>query len=432
MLREVGRGIYGDYWIGIGERESRVRRDRFTIFFFFYTQNKQTNNRYTMMRKEDRLARSLRVKARKERRAIRKREMTELKAMRAEEKAQRHRSRLIARELVRKLREEKRLTKLQERELRRALLEERRHARALARLKPSKWYRLRSNKWSSVEVQKYYRSQWRCKPVDSPQCDCARGTSCDDDVCINAQLYQECARWYCPSLDCEKPKKSSKSKEEDTKDKMEVEGRVGREGRVEEKRGRVEGEEEESEEKTPLTLSEQGWCANTRIQRRDYPLTEIFLTEKKGWGLRAAEDIRADAILAEYTGEVIDVDELTSRIEMKLQDGNTDLYFAHLSNGLFLDAEQYGSVARFANHCCDGNATMQKWIVLGEPRIVLVEKRALSAGEEMTYNYGSTFKQCGDSKMKGFQMECHCGSPICAGFVGGAVDPKKKRKEWRL
>ena len=177
------------------------------------------------------------MKARKERRAIRKREMTELKAMRAEEKTQRHRSRLIARELVRKLREEKRLSKLQERELRRALLEERRHARALARLKPSKWYRLRSNKWSSVEVQKYYRSQWRCKPVDSPQCDCARGTSCDDDVCINAQLYQECARWYCPSLDCEKPKKSSKSKEED---KMEVE-----KGESDEKNEEESKEEEE-------------------------------------------------------------------------------------------------------------------------------------------------------------------------------------------
>jgi len=403
-----------------------------------------------MMRKEDRLARSLRVRERKERRLVKRREMSELKAMRLEEKTQRKREREVARALVRMLRDQKRLTKLQQRELKRALLEERRHARALARLKPGKWHRLRSNKWPSVEMQKLYRNHWRVKPADSPQCDCSRGTSCDDEVCINAQLYQECARWHCPSLTCEKQSKSSKKKSDDgevaepmdiTDEDVETsEKRVetkdeeveANEDEMEIKENEVESKKEEAgeiEEKNLLTLGEQGWCANTRIQRRDYPLTEIFLTEKKGWGLRAAEAIPADGILAEYTGEVLDADELALRLESKLQDGNTDLYFAHLSNGLFLDAEQYGSVARFANHCCDGNAMMQKWIVLGEPRIVLVAKRALSPGEEITYNYGSTFKQAGDTTMKGFKMECHCGSPICSGFVGGTVESSKKKRK---
>ena len=61
-------------------------------------------------------------------------------------------------------------------------------------------------------------------------------------------------------------------------------------------------------------------------------------------------------------------------MDEKLATKNSDLYFAHLQGSLFLDAEHYGSVARFANHACEGNCVMQKWIVLGEPRIVLVTR----------------------------------------------------------
>jgi len=42
-----------------------------------------------------------------------------------------------------------------------------------------------------------------------------------------------------------------------------------------------------------------------------------------------------------------------------------DFYFMSLGNGLMLDAKPMGSIARFANHCCDPNCELQKWSVLG-------------------------------------------------------------------
>jgi SET domain-containing protein len=42
-----------------------------------------------------------------------------------------------------------------------------------------------------------------------------------------------------------------------------------------------------------------------------------------------------------------------------------DLYFMSLGDGLMLDAKAMGSIARFANHSCDPNCELQKWIVQG-------------------------------------------------------------------
>ena len=36
-----------------------------------------------------------------------------------------------------------------------------------------------------------------------------------------------------------------------------------------------------------------------------------------------------------------------------------------LGDGLMLDAKAMGSIARFANHSCDPNCELQKWIVQG-------------------------------------------------------------------
>ena len=64
-----------------------------------------------------------------------------------------------------------------------------------------------------------------------------------------------------------------------------------------------------------------------------------------------------------------------------------DFYFMSLGDGLMLDAKPMGSNARFANHSCAPNCELQKWVTLGEHRLVLVSKRAMIAEEEVTYNY---------------------------------------------
>ena len=59
---------------------------------------------------------------------------------------------------------------------------------------------------------------------------------------------------------------------------------------------------------------------------------------------------------------------------------------------------------------------MQKWVVGGVPRVVLVSSRALEAGEHCTYNYHADTM---DGLVK--RQVCLCGSPNCSGFIGGKV-----------
>jgi hypothetical protein len=118
-------------------------------------------------------------------------------------------------------------------------------------------------------------------------------------------------------------------------------------------------------------------------------------------------------------GEVVTTDECMRR--MSNYEENEDFYFASLGGGLMLDAKPMGSVARFANHCCDPNSELQKWTVLGEPRIALVSKWALKAGTEITYNY--QYHDDGldalSSTMK--RQKCLCGAQCCSGTIGGKV-----------
>ena len=67
---------------------------------------------------------------------------------------------------------------------------------------------------------------------------------------------------------------------------------------------------------------------------------------------------------------------------------NNNRYFADLHGPMMIDAEHYGGIARFANHCCWPNCIMQKWTVQGEPRLMMITIRTVEALEELTYNYG--------------------------------------------
>ena len=60
-------------------------------------------------------------------------------------------------------------------------------------------------------------------------------------------------------------------------------------------------------------------CANTRIQREDYPEIEVFRTLNRGWGLRTTTRLPAGAMVCEYLGEVIDADECAQRMRHKAE-----------------------------------------------------------------------------------------------------------------
>ena len=89
---------------------------------------------------------------------------------------------------------------------------------------------------------------------------------------------------------------------------------------------------------------------------------QVFLTNgKKGWGLRAAEELPRGAFICEYVGEILTNNELYERnVQMTANERHT--YPVNLDgdwategvleddHSLSLDATFYGNVARFINH----------------------------------------------------------------------------------
>jgi hypothetical protein len=169
-----------------------------------------------------------------------------------------------------------------------------------------------------------------------------------------------------------------------------------------------------------LTLRpNEEYCQNTVIQRRAFPSIEIFSTNFCGFGLFAMESIPMNTIIEEYCGEIITEKECHSRMSKYSTDDC--FYFASLENGYVIDASRYGTLARYANHHCNPNCLLQKWIVNGVPRIVLQALKEIEIGDELTYNYN--YCQDGMDEMISLsqRQRCSCGYQYCSGTIGGKV-----------
>mgnify|MGYP001280210449 CR=1 FL=1 len=73
---------------------------------------------------------------------------------------------------------------------------------------------------------------------------------------------------------------------------------------------------------------------------------------------------------------------------------------------LYIDGFEYGTLMRFANHCCQPNCAIEQWTRDGLPVTKVVAKKNMQAGKkELTIDYGSDFFT-GD-------VTCQCGAPNC-------------------
>jgi SET domain-containing protein len=63
----------------------------------------------------------------------------------------------------------------------------------------------------------------------------------------------------------------------------------------------------------------------------------------------------------EYTGEVIPEKDRWERMMTARKRGAVHFYIMELSKGMYIDAEHFGSNARFMNSSCDPNCETQKW-----------------------------------------------------------------------
>ncbi|OZJ05705.1 hypothetical protein BZG36_01453 [Bifiguratus adelaidae] len=154
------------------------------------------------------------------------------------------------------------------------------------------------------------------------------------------------------------------------------------------------------------------YCQNRRFQHKRYADVDIIRTEKKGFGLRALQDLRPNDFIMEYVGEVISNPEFIRRTKTYEAEGLRHFYFMTLKSDEIIDATKKGCKARFMNHSCNPNCITQKWVVGKKMRIGIFTKREVKKGEELTFDY--KFERYGATA-----QQCFCGEPNCKGVIGG-------------
>ncbi|MCO5589749.1 hypothetical protein L7F22_043718 [Adiantum nelumboides] len=166
-------------------------------------------------------------------------------------------------------------------------------------------------------------------------------------------------------------------------------------------------------------------CTNVQFGKRKSIKTDVHYYGARGFGLRTKEPIAKGQFIDEYRGEVVDYNEMVRRVRDHYKDtGNYYFLMYDAPAGEMLDGGLKGNITRYANHSCDPNCGIQKWLVCGtdeqragEFQVALFASRDIAAGEELTYDYGwSAFSP---KTVTGEPGEaCHCGAANCSGVMG--------------
>ena len=129
-----------------------------------------------------------------------------------------------------------------------------------------------------------------------------------------------------------------------------------------------------------------------------------------GQGLFTAQDIKQDTRIIQYVGERISKAESAKRID----EGN--VYIFTFSGQYDIDGKVLSNTARYINHSCDPNCTI-------DDQRCVVTIRPVAAGEELTFSYVLVDRGHYERSPEDFfwherwTFDCRCGSPNCVGRV---------------
>jgi uncharacterized protein len=119
-----------------------------------------------------------------------------------------------------------------------------------------------------------------------------------------------------------------------------------------------------------------------------------------GLGAFAQRNLPRSTRIIEYKGEIIDKQESLRRQEA----GNPFLFC--LDDQCDLDGNVAWNLARFLNHSCAPNCDAEQI----DGKIWITARRAISAGEELTFNYGYDLEEYR-------AYPCHCGAEHCRKYM---------------
>ncbi|TXI77590.1 MAG: SET domain-containing protein [Dechloromonas sp.] len=142
-----------------------------------------------------------------------------------------------------------------------------------------------------------------------------------------------------------------------------------------------------------------------------------------GNGVFAIAPIHAGEKVVEYKGLLRTHEEADALYGDSIDSGHTFLFT--LNEHYLIDANVKGNVARWLNHSCEPNC--QAFLVEssdGNPRkdrVVIEALRDITAGEELTYNYGIRLSVAHTPRLKK-RWACLCGADQCSGTL---LQPKR-------
>lgn len=119
-----------------------------------------------------------------------------------------------------------------------------------------------------------------------------------------------------------------------------------------------------------------------------------------GYGAFAGEPIPARRKIGEIRGEPLTVKEARRRVK-----GQRRIMMVEVSTRTAIDASNSTHALRFTNHSCGPNAVLR----ISQGRVELYALRDLSAGEEITIDYGETHHEG--------RLRCRCAAPGCIGRI---------------
>eukprot|EP00271_Cylindrocystis_brebissonii_P019140 TRINITY_DN5702_c0_g1_i1.p1 TRINITY_DN5702_c0_g1~~TRINITY_DN5702_c0_g1_i1.p1 ORF type:complete len:910 (+),score=136.97 TRINITY_DN5702_c0_g1_i1:335-2731(+) len=150
-----------------------------------------------------------------------------------------------------------------------------------------------------------------------------------------------------------------------------------------------------------------------------------------GWGLVARRAIREGEMVMDYRGVAVGKAVADKREQQYHREGK-DCYLFKIDEERVIDATERGNMARLINHSCDPNCyakilEIEDWRSDGRgeqqansdkpahpvPRrsvIVLIARRDVAAGQELTYDYRFVREEKD-------RVSCLCGTPLCRRFM---------------
>jgi histone-lysine N-methyltransferase SETD8 len=124
---------------------------------------------------------------------------------------------------------------------------------------------------------------------------------------------------------------------------------------------------------------------------------EVRIFSDKGRGVVTSRPFTKGDFVVEYSGDLIDLNEARRRELQYAQDQNTGCYmyyFKHNDQQYCVDATaETGRLGRLVNHSRNGNLLTRTVSVDNKPRLVLIAKDDIKAGDEVTYDYGDRSKE---------------------------------------